>query len=420
VVRGKGEGSLAFDESRGLWVGRIELPAHGKERRRRVVKGKDKNDVMRRMEQLRQQLHAAGDLPTSSLTVGQWSAYWMREIAVKTRRPRTVNSYRSIIKIVNDVIGGTRLDKVTAVTVRKVISQMDSDKRAPTYQRNVHSVMSAMFADAERERRIARNPVDLIPAPLKGIPELEVLTPEEATKLVASFRESPEAFMWATFLLTGARRGEIVGLELDRVTDVLDLSWQMQRLTWSHGCGDAPEPKKPWPCGYKRAASCPDRHLVVPADYEYRPVSGGLYLTRPKSRSGWRVIPLVDPLRSILERWTASAPPNPHGLVFTTGGEPIDPDDATRAWPEVLRAAGIDKHVRLHDLRHTAVDLLYLAGVPEDLIQEIVGHSTRAMSRAYRSKGNRERLTAAMLQFSAALGYEQPALTLPDRGPIAR
>ncbi len=55
-------------------------------------------------------------------------------------------------------------------------------------------------------------------------------------------------------------------------------------------------------------------------------------------------------------------------------------------WPGILKAAGIDKHVRVHDIRHTTVDLLCAAGVPEDLIQEVVGHSSRAMSRAYKSK----------------------------------
>ena len=73
----------------------------------------------------------------------------------------------------------------------------------------------------------------------------------------------------------------------------------------------------------------------------------------------------------------------------------------------MLKAAGIDKRVRLHDLRHTAVDLMYEAGVHETLIQEIVGHSNRAMTRAYKSRGNRPQLTAGMVQFSALLGIEQ-------------
>jgi integrase len=197
-------------------------------------------------------------------------------------------------------------------------------------------------------------------------------------------------------LLTGARRGEVIGLERDRVGDVLDLSWQLLRLKKTDTDGK------------------PD----VPADYEYRHLTGGLYLTRPKSSSSWRVIPLIDPLRSILEKHMASTPENEWGLVFTRTGtgrgakpRPYGPDLAGKDWRRILAAAGINKDVRLHDGRHTTVDLLYAAGVPDDLIQEIVGHSTRTMTQQYKSLRNRERLTAAMEQFSAL--FTPPAS--PDR-----
>jgi integrase len=142
----------------------------------------------------------------------------------------------------------------------------------------------------------------------------------------------------------------------------------------------------------------------MPADYDYRHIDGGLYWTRPKSSAGWRILPLVDPLRSILEFHIASRPDNPWGLVFTRAdNRPIDPDQDTRLWRTVLEATGIDKDVPLHGLRHTAVDLLYEAGVDEDLIPMIVGHSDRAMSRAYktRSATQRRRIQSALEQMSA-------------------
>jgi integrase len=73
----------------------------------------------------------------------------------------------------------------------------------------------------------------------------------------------------------------------------------------------------------------------------------------------------------------------------------------------LLAESGITKNVRLHDVRHTTVDLLDLAGVPDDIIMEIVGHSTRQMTQQYKSRGNRERLTKAMQQLSAL--FTQPS-----------
>ncbi|MGW9587453.1 tyrosine-type recombinase/integrase [Microbacterium sp. NPDC055455] len=376
--------SKPYRRGDGLWAQAIELPptldpTTGKlKRRRKVVSHKDKGTVIKRARQMLLQLEEHGDLPTDNMTVAQWFDYWVREIAAKTRRPKTLASYQSIVKQqILPAIGHVRLDKLTPTTIRKVTTAMDTAGRSSTYQRNAHSIMAAAFRDAEREGRIRRNPTDLVQAPRKAATNLQALTLEEAVALLEVFSQSPEGALWATFILTGARRGEVLGLEWDRVGDVLDLSWQLQRITAG---------------------------ATLPAGFEYRHLTNGLYLTRPKTRAGWRVVPLVDPLKSILERYRDTSPSNPHGLLFTRpDGQPFDPDYITKTWPLILDAAGIDKKIRVHDLRHTTVDLLYAAGVPEPDILEIVGHSSRAMSRAYKSKGDLDRLRASMVQFSRSL-----------------
>ena len=224
--RGKGEGSIAFDKTTGLWVGRIELPSHdGENRRRKVIRRKDKNDLIREIGKVRAQLERSGDLPTGSQTAESWFGYWLREVAPKTRRPSTMSSYRSYVTgHIIPGIGKARLDKLTPTHVRRVLTGMEQKGASPTSLRNAFSIMSAALKVAEREGKIPRNPCDLMDAPLKGIPTLDVLTADEAISLVSSFKESPEAYLWATFILTGARRGEILGLEWDRVGDTLDLS----------------------------------------------------------------------------------------------------------------------------------------------------------------------------------------------------
>jgi integrase len=213
----------------------------------------------------------------------------------------------------------------------------------------------------------------------RWLPKITPLTVEEATDLLKVFTdaESQQAVLWATYLLTGARRGEILGLQWDRVTDALDLAWQLQRL--SPG-------------------------IEPPADYEYTALGGGLYLTRPKTQAGVRVIPLFDPLRGFIERWRMIAPHNEWDLVFTTAaGKPIDPDEATRAWRAALQAAGIHRRVRLHDTRHTAIDMMSAAGMTDDEIRAVVGHSTVAMTQAYKSPATKAKLAKSLEAFSRML-----------------
>lgn len=403
-TRGKGEGAV-YQEKSGLWAASLELPSPDGTRRRKVIRRKDKKILLAELSKLRGELAELGDLPTDNQTVAQWFNYWVEQIAAKEVRPNTLDGYRRTIKLhVIPAIGTVKLSKVTAAHVRRVHDAITGKGLSSTTALLAHRVMAVSFKVAVREGRIPRNPATLTAAPRKAATALDVLDLPESLALLEYTLADPERVRWATFILTAARRGEVIGLERDRVTDVIDLSWQLQRILYAHGCGGK--------CGRRFAGDCPDRTIKVKPDFEYRRITGGLYWTRPKSNKGWRIIPLVDPLRSILHRHLETAPENPHGLVFARpDGRPFDPDQDSSEWRAVMKEQfGAGRAVRLHDLRHTTVDLLYLAGVPEDIIMEIVGHSTRAQSQAYKSRGNIERLTNAMEKMSGLFG-SQSAIT---------
>lgn len=384
-MRGKGEGALfrvPKDTTKPLkyWQGVIELPPLNGERRRKVIRRKSKPELIKAMTAAKSDLERMGDLPTANQTVEQWFRYWLKQVQ-KEIRPNTFDGYkRTVENHIIPAIGKVKLDKLTATHMRRVHDGILAKGLSSTTALLAHRTMSVSFKIAVREGRISRNPAKLVSAPKKATVQLEPLDLTEAIQFLAHVATDDEmGARWATSLLTAARRGEVLGLERDRVGDVLDLSWQLLRLPKTDIDGK------------------PD----VPADYEYRHLTGGLYLTRPKSSKSWRIIPLIDPLKSILEQHIERTPENRWGLVFTKNGRPISPDVDTKAWRIALASAGITKDARLHDARHTAVDLLYAAGVPEDLIQEIVGHSDRATTQGYKSLRNRERLTGAMIQFSA-------------------
>lgn len=400
----------------------LELPAYAGDRRRIPIRSKNPTDLMEKLEQKKRDLRERGDLYTNDMTVQAWFTYWFDNVVAKESRPSTVRGYRSVIfGHIIPSMGAIKLEKLTSNHIRDMEKKMIAAGLKSTYALNAHAIMSSGLEDAVRENRVGRNVAKLMKKPRKSRNDQEAFEVEETVQVLAHVsRDTVMGARWATGLLTGARRGEVIGLERGRIGDNLDLSWQLQRITWSHGCGN---PVGKWEntkrdryrCGERVANNCPDRKLVLPEDYEFRNITGGLYWTRPKSDSGWRIIPLVDPLRSILEFHVASRPENPWGLVFTReDNRPIDPDQDTRRWRTVLEATGIDKDVVLHGLRHTTVDLLYAARVDEDLIPMIVGHSDRAMSRAYktRSRAQLNRIRAALEQVSELLTPQ--AISSPD------
>lgn len=334
-----------------------------------------------------------------------WIWFWFAHIHSKKIAPRTIASYRtSIEQYIVPAIGKTRLDKLTPQHVRKVEQHIRDKGLGGASAQQAYRVLSLALRDAVREGRLTRNVATLVDQPKKKAPTTTVLDAAGGIRLLETVQHDRLGSRIAAALLTGARQGELLGLELDRVTDELDLSWQLKRFSWSHGCN----PSEPWEpvCDAKQGAKCPERHLNAPEDQEFRHLTGGLWLSRPKSAAGWRVVPLVDPLRSIIERrvQVAAEEPNPHGLLWTaerdgrTGelrGTPIDPKNDNRAWHAALIRTGLSD-AKLHSARHTTVDLLYTARVDEATIAEIVGHSTYLISRKYRSRGNRDMLRDAL------------------------
>ncbi|PCN46972.1 hypothetical protein Csp2054_14105 [Curtobacterium sp. 'Ferrero'] len=424
IARGKGEGALfrvPKDTKQPVkyWQAVVELPQRDGERRRKYVRAKDKPTALKKLRALQKELERVGDLPTASMTLEAWLRTWFDQIAVERVRPKTAATYQSIIKQhIIPAIGGVRLDKLEPAHVRRLRDAIVAKGRAPSTALQAHRILATALRDAEREGRVTRNVTTLVDAPKRGRVTLVTLDAAAGVRILehAAREDVRMGSRWAAALLTGARQGELLGLEIDRVSDELDLSWQLQRLTWSHGCNprDASAPR----CGRIRGTDCPDRFLRAPADHEHRHLTGGLWLSRPKSNAGWRVIPLVDPLRSIIERRiaTAATEPNPHGLVWTAerkrdpyvdeprplDGAPIDPAKDNYAWHALLAHVGV-RDARLHDARHTTADLLYEAGVAEPVIMEILGQSTLSVTRGYRSRGNHALLRDALVKVSALL-----------------
>jgi integrase len=397
MARGKGEGSL-FKDGNGYWTVVVELPSHNGERRRKKVRRKSKAEALKILRELLAERERSGDMPTSSITVQQWIDEWFTTIAAKKNRPKTLSTYRGLIdREILPTIGSKKLDKLTPTDVRRMLHSITEKGLSSTTAAQVHRILSVALKYAEQNGKVPRNVAAAVDAPRPARPALEALSVEQGIRVLQTAASDPLGSLWAAVLLTGARQGELLGLQRDRVGEVIDLSWQMQRLIWEHGCGGT--------CNRKRGADCYKRTVTAAPDWVHKPLHGGMWLTRPKSEKGTRIVPLVEPLKSIIERHmeATARDHNPYNLVwFTPTGAPIDHSVQSKLWHQLLERAGVPD-VRLHDGRHTAVDLLYEAGVPEDLIRDIVGHSTREMTRAYKSRGNTKRLTEAMHKLSALI-----------------
>ena len=378
--RTRGDGGLHFKASRGLWVARVDLGIGGDGvRRSKEVSSRDYATAVKKLRELRRQVEDHGGAPTGTMTLTQWLDHWLAQTVALEKDPKTLAGYRSACETwLKPHLGAYRLDRLEPQHVRDLHKRMRDAGRAESSVLKVHNVLAKALKDAMTETSLRRNVTANIKRPTAA-KRNETLTTAQARALLAHVQTDPNGGRRAASLYLGIRQGEVLGMQWDRIDlerGTLDLAWQLQRLGFRHGCGGT--------CGRKRAGSCPQRELEVPPGFDHRQLDGGLTLTRPKGGRE-RLMPIPPPLLGWLVGRAAHQQglPNPHGLVFTRDdGRPIDPRPDLQEWHDALDAAGLPS-VMLHAARHTTATLLREAGVPVDVIQSILGHSSAVTTQGY-------------------------------------
>lgn len=360
--RARGSDGLYYAPSRGMWVGSIDLIEDGTgKRRRKYVSARKQEDALAKLRKARANLERTGHAGDNKITVDAWLTEWLTTIVAQRVRPTTLAWYASIVKEhVSPALGRKRLAELTPAQVRQAEQAVNAAGKNST-ARAFHRVIRAALTDAHKDGLIPRNVAEHVKPPASTSTEREALTAAEATTLVEATADDPMNSRWIFALYTGTRRGEGIGLEWERVdldAGTADISWQLQRLKLT-------------------SEGVPD----VRKEFEYRPLAGGLVLTRPKTTAGQRVIPL-PPL--VLDALKAHGKDRvKRGLVWTNpDGTPIDPRADSRAWTAAVTKAKVTK-VPLHSARHTTATLLLEAGVDGRVVQQILGHSTVTVSHGY-------------------------------------
>lgn len=420
--RAHGDGALYKIRGGKLWRGVVDLgrdPDTGK-RRQKSVTSRTKSGANDKMQEIRDQIRELGAPIDKSATVERWAGEWLEKIAKPNIDPSTFSGYASAIRVwIVPTIGRKRVAQLNPSDVRSVLDRMRDAGRSTSLMRTCHIVMGEMLDAARSERLCARNVARDVPRPGGRIDKRIVeskrsaFSAEQGVSLLkaASHLDVARGSRFWFKLLGGQRQGEILGASLDDLhlsdepgQSTYQVNWKLEELEREHGC----DPQNP--CGKKYGAYCPAAKWRVPDDFEMIQVQGRWHLTRPKSNTG-KVVPLIDPLAEAIRRHLAASAgqPNPHRLVWhNPDGSPIDPAVDQQEWRDLLVAAEIIQPTEAvprgtaltgHVARHTTVTILASLGYDMQLIGEIVGQSSVAVTEMYRHASLQEK-QAAM----AALG----------------
>jgi integrase len=380
--------------------------ANGKVDRRHVQR-KTLAAVRKRVKELERQRDAgltakAGKAPTVREMLER---HLTIVLPSRDRAPRTIADYWS--KCRNDIFprwGGQRIDRLLPEHVEDGLAEMLADGHAASHVRKVHAILSSAYKDQVKRGNVARNPLEHVTAPSAAQPDISALTQAQASHVAAVARSRPNGVRWAVGLATGLRQGEALGLRwqyVDLETGWMRIWYQIQRLTFEHGCADPRE------CARKHCKTkpCPPRcrqHTrpcppPCPKDCTGhardcpKPKRGGLTFREIKEKRRKRVrLPreLLHALKDhrdaqYLQRLTADAEWEENDLVFCQwNGKPIDPRRDWGEWCAILTEAGLPHH-RLHAMRHTAATIMLEKGIALAVVQATLGHSDIRVTGRY-------------------------------------
>lgn len=406
-----GTGSVYQRASDGRWFGTFDAgwTAAGT-RRRPTVSGPScwpksctkrcghEAAVRRKLERKRLEVEQGHAAVSSRTTVKAWADVWL-PLEEKRLTPKAYNATRTAVRRwIVPAIGHRRLDQLTPADVRAVTEAFRRAGRSSSSAKRAHSALTSLLKAAMAEGHTVPQQVFAVRPPANAVSDRQDLTVEQAVAVLEQAAALPHGSRYVAALLQGMRQGECLGLTWDQVDldqGALVLSWQLQALPYK-----VPRDRT---SGFR-----------VPDGHESRQLRGALHLVRPKSKAGWRVIPLVPWMSTALATWRAIAPASPHGLVWPNldGGPTYYKTDdeewyALQCTAEVGHPAG--RYYGIHEARHTTATLLLEAGVDPVVITAILGHSSIVTSRGYmHSKTSSARVAleavADRLQLTAPAG----------------
>lgn len=330
------------------------------------------------------------------------------------RAPRTIEDYRS--KCRNDIFprwGGQRIDRMLPEYLEDGYAEMLAAGHAPGHVRKVHAILSSAYEDEVKRGNVARNPCRLVEPPALAQAEKTPLTRSQARAVLEAIEGRRNATRWKIGLACGLRQGEALGLRwsfTDLDAGQLRVWYQLQRLTWRHGCADPAACCEQWhrrPCPRRcpKVRASGRRHVCIPEDAPRlcppgctghaaqcpRRRGGGLVFREIKERRR-KTVPLPAELAGFLwahraeqarERLAAGNLWEDSDLVFCQpNGRPVDPRADWQEWADILKAAGIP-HLGVHAMRHSAATFALDEGVALAVVQEMLGHSDIRVTRGY-------------------------------------
>ena len=274
-------------------------------------------------------------------------------------RRGTVNAYCKNFPPMRAYFGDTPMQDIDAQAVRGYLELLKTQGKSKHSVKNAKSVLSCVFSYWCAEYHGTGNPVPLAKLPA-GLPEGGREEPtEEQREIINAHPEGCGFWAWL-FEYTGLRMGEANGLQWKDVDLDAGAITPVQAMPWSR--------------------NQPYKELL-------------------KTKKAYRSVPILSPLRPLLEAGKATH--HPEDYVLSGTDKPLTQSQYSRRWTMYCRDIGLCESytretkipstslrperivqrqefrplVTAHQFRHLFATNLFYAGVPDMVAQQLLGHA---------------------------------------------
>jgi integrase len=247
--------------------------------------------------------------------------------------------------------GNILLGKLSPLNVQGFYTDRLATGLSGTTVNLLHNILHNALKQAVQWGLIMRNVTEVVEPPRKVRSERTTWNARQVSTFFAKSDQDENAAFWRMAILTGMRRGEVLGLrweDVDLVRGALSV-----RRTLSRGAKGGFELGEPKTASGRRQVALPPSVVASLQEHRVRQLEGRLRMGEAY---------------------------HDQGFVFANSfGEPLHPNTLRVHFRKLATEASVPL-IRIHDMRHTSATLSLENGEHPKVVSERLGHSNIAIT----------------------------------------
>ena len=274
--------------------------------------------------------------------VKQWLTHWLdTEIKTKVKLSSYASYQYKVEHYILPPLGECLLSQLNSELIQRFVTDLRKQNLSVNTIKTILSIFKQGINSAMEAEYIIENPFDGVKVPSEQKSKVKALSLEAQRQIEEISQKNPNGLPTFLALYTGMRIGEISGLQWS------DIDFERDAILVSH-------------------------------TYQRMPLSQGtqktqLSLSKAKSTSSERMIPLGKTTKNMLLDWRSKTPDS--RFVFENNGHPVEPRLLTYHFKKIMTEIGMPD-IHFHQLRHTFATRCLEAQENIAVILAILGHNS--------------------------------------------